>query len=462
MLTLDFSWADKARLGDTRGLDIAGLFAQRAPQLAEAVQSLQARQHQPGAWCGWLGLGHDVALADSIEAYVDAVRSKFENVVILGIGGSSLGGYALLKALLHPYWNDLPEDRRNGFPRYFFLENVDSDQITGLLDVLDVSRTLFLVVTKSGTTSETMSQYLLVQSLLETCMDCEEATRQLVAITDPKQGLLREIVGRDGLASFDIPPDVGGRFSVFSAVGLLPAALMGLPIRDIQRGIQDIYPQVLNANLQQNPAAQAALVQVALYEQGMPISVFMPYSARLAAVSDWYVQLWAESLGKRNNRQGQTVHVGPTPLRAVGVTDQHAQVQLFNEGPFDKVVTFVSVAQPERSLGIPEGEAALAYLGGKTFTQLMQAEFEATRASLAYNGRPSVTLQLPTVDAYHVGQLLFLLEVQTALAGSLLNVDPFDQPGVELGKRYTYALMGRPGFEADLPPGTQTNAPVLV
>jgi glucose-6-phosphate isomerase len=274
----------------------------------------------------------------------------------------------------------------------------------------------------------------------------------LVAITDPEKGLLRKLVTDWGIRSLNVPADVGGRFSVFSSGGLLPAALCGLDIKRLLAGVQAIESVVLNPDIHVNVAAQGAAIQVAYDKAGKKQSVFMPYSARLASVADWYVQLWAESLGKSVNRQGETILAGQTPIKAVGVTDQHSQVQLFNEGPLDKLVTFIEVGETDNRVVIPANTLdGLEYLGDKTFHQLMLAELHATRQALQDNDRPSWTIKLPSITPESVAQLLFMLEVQTAIAGLLMNIDPFDQPGVEQGKLYTYALMGRQGYEHYLP-----------
>lgn len=449
MIHLDTRRADVSQLGPEHGLHLEQEFSRYTEHIGQLLSRLYASKEQDGAWTKWLKLGHDEALVQEIQAYAQKVHGQFDDLVVLGIGGSSLGGYALLKALRHPYWNDLSTEKREGHPRFHFVENVDSDQIAGLLDILDLRRTLILVISKSGTTAETMSAFMLMKQKLNETVGSQQARQQIVAITDKEAGILRPLAEREGYQSFVVPDDVGGRFSVFSAVGLLPAALCGIDITALQKGIQDLDRRLQEPDIRQNPAAQNALIQFLFYQKGKPISVFMPYSNALSPVSDWYVQLWAESLGKKVDLDGKTVHVGPTPVRAVGVTDQHSQVQLFKEGPHDKVITFVEVQKPHQSVTIPavfDGLESLDYLTGKTFEDLMGAEFEATRASLTRSGRPNVTITLPQVDAYHVAQLLYLLEVQTALTGWLLHIDPFDQPGVEWAKKATKALMGEPSL----------------
>lgn len=450
MIQFDYSATDAEVVGQENGLALKKVFNDYRQQIHDAVKRLYETKDEAGGWKKWLNLGYDNALADEVNAYAESVKGQYTDLVILGIGGSSLGGYSLLKALLHPYWNDLPAEKRHGFPRFYFIDNVDSDQISGILDMLNPKTTLINVITKSGTTAETMSAFMTLKAWLETTVGPDNARRQIVATTDKNKGILREIANQEGYVTFEVPDDVGGRFSIFSAVGLLPAALCGVSVKALQAGVREIDAVLQNPDIDQNPAAQNALIQYLMYQRGRNISIFMPYSYRLASVSDWYVQLWAESLGKKTDLNKRIVLVGPTPVRAVGVTDQHSQVQLYNEGPLDKIITFVAVQESDRTATIPNAfpkSEDLAYLGGKTFHQLMTAEFESTKASLTRNGRPHVTITVPRVDAHHYAQLLYLLEVQTALAGDLFGIDPFDQPGVELAKKYTYALMGRKGYE---------------
>lgn len=451
MIELDFRNISADKIGKEHGLELEKSFQEYEGKIRDIVTSIYAEKDQAGGWKRWLNLGYDTKLVEELNAYAQQVKGRFSDMVILGIGGSSLGGYALLRALLHPYWNQLSDAQRNGMPRYYFVENVDADQINPLMDMLDPQRTLFVVISKSGTTAETMSAFMIAKEWLEQKLPADQVKEHIVAITDAQKGVLRPVATKEQYQTFEVPDDVGGRFSVFCAVGLLPAVLCGVSLTEIQKGLQDLDKTLQNPDLKQNLAAQGALIQYLLYERGKTNSVFMPYSFRLASVSDWYVQLWAESLGKKTDLNGNVVHVGPTPVRAVGVTDQHSQVQLFNEGPFDKVFTFIAVGKPSKDVTIPANQFSdvedLNYLNGKPMSQLMQAEFESTRASITSNQRPNMTLTLPQVDAYHFAQLLYLLEVQTAIAGALMNIDPFDQPGVELAKKYTYALMGRKGYE---------------
>jgi glucose-6-phosphate isomerase len=328
---------------------------------------------------------------------------------------------------------------------------VDPDETAALLERLDLDRTLVNVISKSGTTGESMSSYLVVRERLEAALGAGAAKDHLVFTTDPKSGTLRGIGESEGIRTFDLPTSVGGRFSVLTPVGLLPAALTGMDVAGLLAGARDMADWVASASGWDNPACAFAGVQYLEDTQfGRGISVMMPYSARLRDVADWYRQLWAESLGKEVNREGEMVHTGPLPVKGLGVTDQHSQLQLYAEGPDNKVITFLGVREFAHSVTIPApgaGAESLAYLGGHTLGELMAAEQRSTAWALGQKGRPSLTITLPRVDAFSVGALLYLLEFATAVAGELYDIDAFNQPGVELSKRATYALMGRPGFE---------------
>jgi glucose-6-phosphate isomerase len=449
MIKLNYKNADAAVIGKEHGLEIEKEFQKYQYTIPGIIKNLNQRKDKPGQWLQWMNLGYNDETIWYVKEYASMVKGKFENILVLGIGGSALGGIAVTEALLKPYWNLLSDEQRNGMPRIFFLDNIDPDTISGLLDVLDLEKTLVNVITKSGSTAETMSQFMIVKDRLEKELG-DDYRQNIVATTDKKTGILRQISEQEGYKTFVVPDDVGGRFSVFSAVGLLPFALVGIDIDEIIRGIKDMDLALKNTDLNQNVAGQNALLHYLFDTQkGKNISVMMPYSSRLKYVSDWYVQLWAESLGKEKNNNNETVNIGPTPVKALGATDQHSQIQLYNEGPNDKVINFISVENFDTNMEIQKSfeYTGIGYLGGKTVNELLDAEADSTRVALSDYSRPTITITLPQVNGYYVGQLLYMLEVQTAIAGELYNIDAFNQPGVEQAKNYTYALMGRAGYE---------------
>jgi len=392
----------------------------------------------------WMDLPYNHDVVQEVRQTADQLRDRFENLVVLGIGGSALGLIALQRALNPLEYNLLPRERRGG-PRLFVCDNIDPDAFDRVLRETDQQETLYNVVTKSGTTAETLAQLLVVWDRLQGRLGAG-AREHIIATTSAGRGLLRRFATEKGLRSFVIPEGAVGRFSVLSPVGLLGSALCGIDIQGLLAGAARADERTRSDDLFENPAMAGAAIQyLADTKKGKHIAVMMPYAAALDMVSDWFRQLWAESLGKRFNVRGETVHVGQTPVKALGVTDQHSQVQLYTEGPNDKTFTFIAVRSFERDVPLPPAERVpegMVYLGGRSIGELFEAERQATQMALTDARRPNATITLPAVDPFQIGQLLYTLEVQTALAGTLYNVNPFDQPGVERGKLLTRALMG--------------------
>jgi len=430
-----------------------GLPRARLPELAARFAEVQAevRRRRAAGEYGFYGLVDQGETVRQISAFAEGLGQAHDHVLVLGIGGSALGTKALLNALRPPAWNELDDEGREFFPRLTVLENVDPTSVDAALRRIDPRRVLVNVISKSGGTAETMAQYLVVRQWLEDSLG-GAAARHIVFTTDPARGALRELATREGIATLEVPPGVGGRFSVLSPVGLLPAALVGIDVAGLLAGARQAIQTAEADELARNPAAlYAALHWAADADLDARINVLMPYTDRLREFAEWYRQLWAESLGKRADRGGQVVHRGPTPVGAVGATDQHSQVQLFMEGPFDKAITFVVVDDLGVDLTIParaDLPADLAYLPGHSLGELLRAEYEATSAALAQMGRMSCTLRLPDLSPATLGESIMFLQLATGYAGVWYGVDPFDQPGVELGKKLTFAAMGRSGYEA--------------
>lgn len=449
MLEFDYRNVKAEIVGEENGLNLEEAFDNFNDKIARIISDLNSKKDKPGQWLQWMNLGYSEETVWLVKEYAAMTQGMFDNVLVLGIGGSALGGMAVCEALLKPYWNLLTPEHRNNFPRIFFLDNVDPDQINGLLNILDLKKTLVNVITKSGSTAETMSQFMILKNRLQEELG-DNYVRHIVATTDKNSGILRQISNEEGYKTFVIPDDVGGRFSVFSAVGLLPFALVGIDIEELVQGVKDMDLALKNTDVRHNIAAQNALIHYLMDTQkGKNLSVMMPYSSRLKYVSDWFVQLWAESLGKEKDKDGNLVNIGPTPIKALGATDQHSQIQLYNEGPNDKLINFIRVKEFDTTLEIPRifEFTGIGYLGGNTVNSLINAEADATKVALIDYQRPNVTITLEKVNPYNVGQLLYMLEVQTAITGELYNINTFNQPGVEQAKNYTYALMGRAGYE---------------
>jgi glucose-6-phosphate isomerase len=394
-------------------------------------------------------LPFDKNISGDVKDLVDEVKEGCENLVVLGIGGSALGNIALQTAL-NPYMSNLDDKRRLG-PRLFVFDNIDPAQFGSFLDWVGnkLDRTIFNVISKSGETVETAAQLLIIHELLLDRLGQKALRNQLIATTDPKEGTLHKIAKKLKIESLEVPDGVGGRFSVLSAVGLFSAAMCGIDIDSLLAGARDMDRRVKRQNLSENPAAIIAAINWHFYNRGKKISVMMPYSYHLKDLADWYRQLWAESLGKKLDLDDYEVHIGPTPIKALGATDQHSQIQLYREGPNDKLFTFLQVLNFGRNRRIspaPDCAPELKYLAGKNLRTLLNSEKRATEYAFLQSRRPCLTITFPQVNAYTVGQFIYLYEVATSITGALFNINPYDQPAVELGKQAAFALMGKPGF----------------
>lgn len=398
---------------------------------------------------GWTELPYNQSevVADILQT-AQQVRSEYKYFVVLGIGGSALGPIAVQQALNHLRYNELPAEKRGG-PKLYVEDNVDPERMASLLEVIDLKKTCFNIITKSGSTSETMTQYLIIRDLLNHALGTD-AAKHIIATTDAEKGNLIKLVRQDGFKHFVIPDGVGGRFSELCPVGLLCAAVCGIDIKLLLEGAAYMDQCCHEGDIYKNPALMAAVMQYIAMQKGMNISVMMPYADSLKFMADWYCQLWGESLGKSVSLDGQTIHAGQTPVKALGVTDQHSQIQLYTEGPFDKVITFLTVDRYRTDITIPQGCSdipAVSFLCGHTMQELIQSEQLATEYAVMKSGKPNHTITLPEVNAFTIGQLLYFYELETAYTGALLNINTYDQPGVEEGKNATYALLGRPGYE---------------
>jgi glucose-6-phosphate isomerase len=354
----------------------------------------------------------------AVEPLTDA-----EHVLTVGIGGSALGAATVSRAL--------------GLETHRVLDNVDPVEARRLLDSLPLEEVAVNVVSKSGTTAETLSNFLVVrEAMREAGVDWTERT----VVTTGESGPLREAAEAEGLPALDVPDGVPGRFSALSSVGLVPAAILGGDVEAVLAGGRDAR-ESLAGSLFDCPAYAYGAVTYALESRGATTNAVMPYAESLEPFAEWFAQLWAESLGKDG--------LGQTPVRALGATDQHSQLQLYRAGRRDKLVTFVRPRE-RHDLAIPETDVAgLSYLGdgGTTLGDLLDAEFEATEASLAAAGRPSVRVELDRVDARGIGDLLYGMEAACVLVGELAGVETFTQPAVEWGKRAARGLLGGGGFE---------------
>lgn len=379
----------------------------------------------------------DLTLEDTSEIKKIAadIKKESENFLILGVGGSARGPRAILDAL-SPFHNFRKR------PKVFIYDNVDPTTLKHILSVIDLKTTSVNVISKSGSTVETAASFMILWDEMKK-IHGYDASKRFFATTDPERGGLRKIANEEDLRSLTIPQGVVGRYSVLSPVGLLLSEVIEINSEELLKGARDIYKRCSDADLWKNPAYLfGTLLYLMDKEKHRNINVMVAYADSLKALCEWFCQLWAESLGKNGK--------GPTPYPSIGAVDQHSQLQLWVEGPEDKVLIFISINDYGTNIKIPDvfkGVDDFNYLSGHTLSELIKAEEEATELALTKAGRPSMTITVEKIDAYHMGQLFHLFEIATAFTGFLYGVNPFNQPGVEESKNLVYGIMGRKGFE---------------
>lgn len=404
----------------------------------EALRERIDKAHQEIVQRRWPELAFlDLISQDTskIKKTAEWIRNNADDFLILGIGGSVLGPRSILEAL-SPFHNMRKR------PKVFIYDNVDPQTLKNILSIIDIKKTIVNVITKSGSTAETMSSFMVLWDALSKMIG-NNAKERIVATTDPEKGNLRKIAGDKEFKTLSIPRGVGGRYSVLSPVGLLLAEVIGINGDEMLEGASAIYGRCSEPEVWKNPAY---LFGVLLYlmdrEEKRNINVMVPYADGLKYLSEWFCQLWAESLGK--------LGTGMTPYPSLGTVDQHSQLQLWMEGPEDKVVVFLKIMDYGTDIRIPEvfkEVEGIGYLCGHLLSELVNAEEESTELALAKNKRPNMTIRIPSIDPYHMGQLFYFLEIATAFTGFLYGVNPFNQPGVEESKNFTYGMMGKKGFE---------------
>jgi glucose-6-phosphate isomerase len=377
-------------------------------------------------------LYQDTSEIKNIAKYV---RENTENFLLLGIGGSALGPRAILEAM-SPFHNLQKKSH------VFIYDNVDPRTFNNILSFVDLKTTSVNVISKSGSTAETAASFMVLWDKMKRVLG-NEAFKRFIITTDPEKGNLRRIVNEHGLMSLSIPPGVVGRYSVLSPVGLLLAEVIGTDSNELLKGARDIHKKCSEPHLLKNPAYLfGTLLYLMDKEKKRTINVLVPYADSLKPLSEWFCQIWAESLGKENR--------GLTPYPSLGTTDQHSQLQLWMDGTEDKVLIFIRIKDYGSDIKIPdvfEDIEGLNYLSGHTLSELIKAEQEATELALAKAKKPNITIIVPEIDAYHLGQLFHFFELSTAFTGFLYGINPFNQPGVEEGKNLIYGMMGKKGYE---------------
>lgn len=416
--------------------------------LSDAVKVAHHSLHeQTGAgsdFLGWVDLpiDYDKEEFSRIQKSAEKIKNDSDILLVIGIGGSYLGARAAIEMLNHSFYNALPKEKRST-PQVLFLgQNISSTYMKDLMDLLEGKDFSINVISKSGTTTEPAIAFRIFRKMLEEKYGVEEAQKRIYATTDKAKGALKTLANDEGYETFVVPDDVGGRYSVLTAVGLLPIAVSGVEIEQMMKGAAEAREDFSKSELTENPAYQYAAVRNVLYNKGKTIEMLINYEPGLQYFSEWWKQLFGESEGKDQK--------GIFPSSANFSTDLHSLGQYVQEGRRDLFETVIKVQEPRHELKIEKADSdldGLNYLAGETVDFVNNKAFEGTLLAHTDGGVPNLIVEIPAMDAYTFGYLVYFFEKACAMSGYLLGVNPFDQPGVEAYKVNMFALLGKPGFE---------------
>jgi len=408
------------------------------------LKSLVAKSGKGNDFLGWIDLPDELddTFLSTVNTCADKLAKKSEIIVVTGIGGSYLGARAVIDALNHQFAALLPGDA----PLVLYAgQNIGEDYLTELLQVLGQKDYSVIVISKSGTTTEPAIAFRILKNHLEEKYGMDEAVSRIVAITDKEKGALKEVANKEGYDTFIVPDDVGGRYSVLTPVGLLPIAAAGFNISEFVRGAKDMRELILGEdNMEKNPVMLYAAARNALYRKGKTTEIMVSYLPNLYYMTEWWKQLYGESEGKENK--------GIFPAGVGFTTDLHSMGQYIQDGLRNIFETVISVEITKHSLLIPEDDVnadKLNYLAGRNIDQVNKMAELGTLIAHVDGGVPNIRISIPEVNEYYLGQLIYFFEMACAVSGYILGVNPFDQPGVEAYKKNMFALLGKPGFEAE-------------
>ncbi|MDT9026140.1 glucose-6-phosphate isomerase [Rossellomorea yichunensis] len=416
--------------------------------LSDAVKVAHHSLHeQTGAgndFLGWIDLPveYDKEEFSRIQKSAEKIKNDSDVLLVIGIGGSYLGARAAIEMLNHSFYNALPKEKRSTPQVLFVGQNISSTYMKDLMDLLDGKDFSINVISKSGTTTEPAIAFRIFRKKLEEKYGVEEARKRIYATTDKSKGALKTLASDEGYETFVVPDDIGGRYSVLTAVGLLPIAVSGVEIETMMNGAAQASEDFSKSELTENPAYQYAAVRNALYNKGKTIEMLINYEPGLQYFSEWWKQLFGESEGKDQK--------GIYPSSANFSTDLHSLGQYVQEGRRDIFETVIKVSEPRHELKIEKADSdldGLNYLAGETVDFVNNKAFEGTLLAHTDGGVPNLIVEIPAMDAYTFGYLVYFFEKACAMSGYLLGVNPFDQPGVEAYKVNMFALLGKPGFE---------------
>jgi glucose-6-phosphate isomerase len=447
-ITLDYTFVMSEYLGPVHGLQ-KNAFVELNPRLEELDRLIKDWRAE-GAM-GFFDLPYDQQSVTEIKKLAKQFKEWCRDLLVLEVGTTAAGIKALRQALCHPSHNRFPVGRRQYHSRLFVSENIDPESFYGLLDDLELKRLAVNVISKSGETPATLAKFLFLYNLLQGRMDEAKARESFLFTTDPEQGSLRRLIAEKGFPSLSFPRSISSQFSILAAAGLFPAAMAGIDIAGLLAGARFMDQRLQSVPISQNPAYRlAACYYLALTQQGRSIQVIMPYTDRLTGLADWFCGLWAGSLRQASDPGEAVAGLGPIPLRAEGISDHYSLLPQVLHRPADKLVTFLEVAQFTQNLPISSGFQNipdLNYLGGHTLTALLSAEKKAAALSLVKAGCPNLTIKIPEINAFTIGQLVYLCQYAIVSLAGLFKVDPSGEPEAAGIEATTCGLLGRSGYD---------------
>lgn len=408
----------------------------------EASHDLLHERKGPGSeFLGFIDLPSriDKDEVKKIKSTGKKIREDSDAFIVIGIGGSYLGARACIEALTHNFYNDLTRDEREGPQIYYLGNNISSKYLVDLFDVIDGKDISVNIVSKSGTTTEPAIAFRFMKEYMEEKYGKSEARNRIYATTDSEKGALKELADKEGYETFIIPDDIGGRYSVLTPVGLLPIAVAGIDINKLIRGAKEASIEYSNRNLDENHAYQYAAIRNILYNKGKSIEILVNYEPNLESLSQWWKQLFGESEGKGNK--------GIFPASVNFTTDLHSMGQFIQDGRRNLFETVIKVNEPIEDISIKATDDnldGLNYLEGKTLDEVNKKAFEGTREAHIEGMVPNLTIEVPKLDEFYIGKLIYFFEKSCAISGYLLGVNPFNQPGVEAYKKNMFRLLGKP------------------
>lgn len=434
-------------IGYDNGIDLDFEFSNHAQKISEAITDL----YQYEEISNWLNGNYQKEIIDEIQKYAEMARGKFENVLVIGLGSPVTGMKAMTQTILNPFWNSMTAEQRNNYPAIEFICNIDTDKFNNLLKIINLKKSLVIFVSKDGMEPETMSIFMVVKKLLEDEIG-ENYRMHIVACT--KEGsLFHRIAEQEGYKCFLIPYISVGSFAIMSTCGLLPLALAGVDINEMLKGAEDIVRQTQNTDIFTNHLAQMSLIKYLMCTQKHKnVSVLMSYSSRFKEIPVWCAQYTAEMLSKDYDKDGNLINAGKIPLSAHGCNDQNSLLQMLIEGDNNKIINIVQIEKSEGDCQIPNSfdYTPIGYLGGKSLSYLLNSEINAMKMVLTDYQRPNITITIPEISPYYIGQFMAMFMLDMVIQAYLYNINPFDKTGAENLENYICAQMGRYGYEETL------------